>query len=130
MSTNFPRNNTLYKALLQLELRLLDPGVRGQRLLVAALLDDSFREFGKNARVYSKSEILDSLEAESLETEASAATPQPIRLEDFQVVALGEASALTTYRSVHGEVQALRSSVWVWREAQWRMLFHQGTRLP
>ncbi len=83
-----------------------------------ALLAEDFCEVGRSGRVYTRSQILEELAAEP---------ERAIRLENFAVVALGEAAALATYRTVHGDAQAYRSSVWVWREGRWQMRYHQGT---
>ena len=111
-------NRTLHDALLRLELQLLDPAIRKERAAVAALLADEFCEVGRSGRVYTKPQILDELASEP---------ERAMELEDFTVVALGETAALATYRSVHGDAKACRSSVWVWRDGRWQMLYHQGT---
>ncbi len=113
-------NRTLTQALLTLELLLLDPAVRGNRAAVAVLLAEEFREFGRSGRAYGKVETLDLLSAEP------EAAP-PITLDKFRAEPLGETAALVTYLSVHAEGRARRSSVWVWRDGRWQMLFHQGT---
>ena len=54
--------------------------------------------------------------------------------EDFREVPVARDTVLVTYvsRSVAGpgwKPPALRSSLWVRRDARWQLLFHQGTRL-
>ena len=114
-------NATLHAVLLALEQRLLDPIVRKQPAMAGALLAEEFREFGKGGRVYGKRKILALLAQEP---------EMAIAIEDFEVTRLSETSALATYRSVAAEGQARRSSVWVWREGCWLMIFHQGTLMP
>lgn len=114
-------NITLHNVLLALETRLLATAVRKQPTTAGALLAEEFREFGKSGRVYGKQQILELLAQEP---------EKAIHIEDFEVTLLGETSALTTYRSVSKEKQARRSSVWVWREGSWLMIFHQGTPIP
>ena len=111
-------NATLHYTLLVLERRLLDPFVRKQRAIVAAMLADEFREFGRSGRMYTKEEVLNALGSEH---------EQAIVIEDFAAASLGDAAALATYRSIHANCVARRSSVWVWRKGRWVMLFHQGT---
>ena len=112
------RNQTLHAALLALELRLLDPAVRKNRAAVDALLAEEFEECGRSGRRYDKTAILDLLAGEDEEATT---------LEQFRAVALGEAAALATYRTVDSRGAAWRSSVWVWRAGRWVMLYHQGT---
>lgn len=113
-------NATLHAVLLTQERRLLDPAIRRQRHLVAAMLAEEFREFGSSGRAYSKAQILDALQHEP---------EQRIELHDFAAVFVGEAAALATYRSAGPRGEALRSSLWVWREGQWLLAFHQGTAI-
>ena len=112
---------TLHHVLLALETGLLDPAVRRQPAAVGALLAEEFREFGKSGRVYSKQEILALLAQEP---------EKAIHMEDFEVTRLGETFTLATYKSVTAEGQARRSSLWMWREGCWLMIFHQGTPIP
>ncbi len=114
-------NETLAHILLALEERLLDPDVSKQPKAVAAMLAEDFREFGKSGRLYDRESILALLAAE---------VPQPIAVEEFRAQLLGSEAALATYvsRAADGK-QARRSSVWVYREGRWQMLFHQGTSI-
>ena len=112
---------TLHHTLLAQELRLLDPAVRRNRAEVAALLAPEFREVGRGGRSYSKEDILDRLAAEA---------PSVVAIEHFAVQLLGPEAALATYTSVHGSSRAYRSSVWVWREGRWLLVYHQGTAAP
>ncbi len=100
------------------ELALLDPHVRGDRAGVDALLASEFVEFGSSGRVLGRVEIIDALEAD----------PGGARhVADLSTRRLGADAVLVTYTLV-GEPGSLRSSVWVrGDDAQWRLLFHQGT---
>ena len=113
-------NQTLTHALYALELRLLDPSIRRNRAAVGALLAEEFHEFGRSGRAYGRAEILDLLAGEPVRA-------TPVGLEEFRAEPLGEAAALVTYRSTHADGEARRSSVWIWREGRWQMLFHQAT---
>jgi hypothetical protein len=115
-------NETLCHMLRTLEERLLDPEVRVDAGRVATLLADDFREFGKSGRVYDRKSILALLAAE---------VAQAITIEAFSAELLGPEAALATYisRTADGE-QSRRSSVWVYRQGRWQMLFHQGTAIP
>jgi hypothetical protein len=108
--------------LLALELQLMDPAFRRDRTAVSALLADGFREFGSSGRYWSREATLD-----LLATESDYTLPA---VEDFAVQSLSPAIALVTYRTVRPHLQSLRSSLWVLEHAQWRILFHQGTKIP
>ncbi len=109
----------------ELEASLLTNAVRKDAVRVAELLADEFCEFGSSGAVYTKAEILAFLhEEEEIQ----------IAMKEFACRSVAEGVALVTYRSeraeVGGEVIAtLRSSLWVWRDRRWQMMFHQGTRL-
>lgn len=105
-------------AVIDLERRLLDPDVRGNRAALAELLHDDFREFGASGRVYDRDEIIDALLAED-----GAATPRAF---DFQATRLGPDAVPLTYRT---ESPSLRTSVWMrGGDGTWRVLHHHGTR--
>jgi len=119
-----------------LENFLFDPVARRDIAAVSDLLAEEFREFGSSGRVYTKLDILAELAIEQ---------PVVITLTDFTCQLVSEGVALVTYKSLSSHenrapTQALRSSLWVLRsvarqfvrepggDAQWQMLFHQGTR--
>jgi hypothetical protein len=111
--------------LLELEASLLTNAVRKDRVRVSKLLAEEFREFGRSGTVYTKAAILNFLQEE-----------QEIRvaMREFACQFVSEGVALVTYRSERLEpggeaIQALRSSLWVWRDKRWQMMFHQGTPL-
>ena len=109
----------------ELEASLLKNEVRKNASRVSELLADEFREFGRSGTVYTKAEILNFLGAEE---------ESLIAMEEFACQPVAEGVALVTYRTERTEpggetVRALRSSLWVWREERWQMVFHQGTAL-
>ncbi|WP_295842665.1 DUF4440 domain-containing protein [uncultured Xanthomonas sp.] len=115
------------RALIALELELLEPAVRASAERVAELLDDAFVEFGASGRRFDKSAVLQALAAESGDFR--------YRAFDIDVQLLEPELAHVRYRSERngcGEPprQALRSSLWQYRDGRWRMLFHQGTPIP
>jgi hypothetical protein len=107
----------------QLEEDLFRPEVRNNPEKTSAYLAEEFREFGSSGRIYTKAEILAELSSES---------PRTITLDSFQCEALAPDVALVTYRSTRTialgiPVHANRSSLWMFRQGRWQMLFHQGT---
>lgn len=106
-----------------LEEELLVPDVRKSARLTE-LLDDAFIEFGSSGSIYTKNDLVATLQAESPVTQSTS---------DFKVTSLAPDVALLTYkihRHSQPAVQTLRSSVWRRAKGQWKMIFHQGTIAP
>ncbi len=114
------------RALVALELELLEPAVRASAARVAELLDEAFVEFGAPGRCFDKPAVLQALPAES--------GAFRYRAFDMRAQLLAPELAHLRYRERSGggepPRQALRSSLWRYRDGQWRMLFHQGTPIP
>lgn len=103
-----------------LEEELLVPTVRKSTRLTE-LLADEFVEFGSSGRIYTKSDLVAVLQAES---------PAAQTTSDFKVTFLAPDVALLTYkilRHCQPAVQTLRSSVWRRAKGNWQMVFHQAT---
>ncbi|MCW2037938.1 MULTISPECIES: nuclear transport factor 2 family protein [Xanthomonas] len=113
----------LLTQLRDLELRLLDPQVRGAAAELETLLDPAFVEFGASGRCYTRAEVIAAL--------TTSAVVADYVTDDFSCVLLVPQLAQLRYRTrVHadGVVRcALRSSLWRLDGARWRMLFHQAT---
>jgi hypothetical protein len=109
-----------------LEQALQSPEVRASSEAVAALLAESFVEFGSSGKIYDKAVVVDALEKET--SPANSSLPE---MRDFAAQALGPDTVLVTYRSVRldgaNERSVLRSSIWTRIGDTWQMLFHQGT---
>lgn len=126
MSGDRDRNDPGCAHLRACEEALLDAAVRRDRGRVAALLTDDFREFGSSGKVWPREEILELLANE---------TYQPATMEDFRCAWIAEGVALVTYLTVRIDPElgqtytALRSSLWTKASGEWRMRFHQGTKI-
>ena len=112
-------------ALRALEERLAMPAASESRESLALILAAEFREFGSSGRTFERSSVLDALVA--------GGRPQ-LKFEGFKTTPIRDGVTLVTYvaRSIAGpgwKQPSLRSSLWVWRDARWQMIFHQGTRL-
>ena len=111
----------LAQELLQsLERSLLEPSVRKSER-VQELLADQFVEFGSSGEVFSKSQVMAMLQAES--SVAVSASEFTVQFPSSEV-------ALVTYRACRaGEppTHTLRSSIWKRVQGRWQMVFHQGT---
>lgn len=104
------------------ELELLDPATRSDSKRLADLLHDDFVEFGSSGTVYEKQMLIEMMSDER---------PAPVMVRDFSVRRLGADTALVTYRTVGQSGQeARRSSIWIRDASGWRLVFHQGTRIP
>lgn len=115
---------TVDEQLRQWEEHLLQPSVRSNPTAVLRLLADDFREFGSSGRVFDRQQIVEALQTETF---------SELSISDFRTHALTTDVVLVTYRaSRHGEPGqppsiSLRSSLWVQRDGQWQIIFHQGT---
>jgi hypothetical protein len=118
----FGRSHPWQAELENLEMQLLDPDVRSNKDALERLLHDDFIEFGSSGRVYQKRMLIDMVTSEE---------HARVIIRDFAIRQLSEGTALVTYRSVgQAGQEARRSSVWVNQEGRWRLVFHQGTRIP
>ncbi|WP_285767410.1 DUF4440 domain-containing protein [Peribacillus sp. SI8-4] len=110
---------SLYKHLLQLEEKLLQPEIRTSQTELEQLLADDFFEFGSSGKVLYKDGGIG---------EAGIGEVK-MTLSDFETHPLSEEIVLATYL-VFNEVNerySLRSSIWKFTDGSWKMLFHQGT---
>jgi ribonuclease HI len=107
------------KAVVELELLLLQPVVRRDPARIMALVHQDFAEYGSSGRVRDRSSITDTV-AEAVE---------PIQARDVRAHRLGPDAFLVTYRSEDAGRVALRSSTWLRHGGEWLLRFHQGTLL-
>jgi hypothetical protein len=116
----------LAEHLLALELELLTNATRKDPARLSELLTHDFREFGSSGRVFSKKEITLALQQE---------LPVSLSIANFEMRLLADGVALVTYQSVKEQgdgppATALRSSIWIRTASDWKMIFHQGTKIP
>ena len=86
------------------------------------LLSDNFFEFGSSGKVLYKDEDI---------SEATLGIVK-MTMSDFEIHSLSEEIVLATYR-IYNELNnqhSLRSSIWKLVDGQWKMHFHQGTKIP
>jgi hypothetical protein len=107
---------------LHLETQLMDPEFRKDSAKVSEQLADDFREFGSSGRHWTRQEILD-----LLATEPTYSAPE---IEDFRIQKIASDVVLVTYRARRVDTATLRSSIWIYRDEKWQILFHQGTKIP
>ena len=114
--------SALKRHLFQLENKLLLPEIRTSKEEVMNLLSDNFFEFGSSGKVLYKDEDI---------SEATLGIVK-MTMSDFEIHSLSEEIVLATYR-IYNELNnqhSLRSSIWKVVGGQWKMHFHQGTKIP
>ncbi|MEO0425629.1 MAG: DUF4440 domain-containing protein [Pseudomonadota bacterium] len=120
-----PGEDPLLVELRELEQSLHQPEVRADTEKLKSLLHESFVEFGRSGRVFSKADILTELTTES--------RPSRVVSQEFALEHLAEGIALLTYRSAHVDTQGqsarhtLRATLWQRTPLGWQARFHQGT---
>ena len=83
------------------------------------LLSDNFFEFGSSGKVLYKDEDI-------------SLGIVKMTMSDYEIHSLSEEIVLATYR-IYNELNnqhSLRSSIWKLVDGQWKMHFHQGTKIP
>lgn len=115
------KENDLTEHIRQLEEQLLKPEIRSSKIELTKLLAEGFFEFGSSGRVLYKDE----------EIEEAGIGIVKMKLSDFEVHAISDDVALATYRIFNEmtEQHSLRSSIWKRKEDEWKMVFHQGTKI-
>ncbi len=107
-----------------LEMLLLKPDVRKSLKMLSKILADDFVEYGSSGKVYSKKEIINELQSE---------TVHKLKLTGFKLRELGENHYLVTYKAVKEEGgqkhYSLRCSIWIKIKDEYQMIFHQGTKI-
>lgn len=114
--------SALKRHLFQLENKLLLPEIRTSKEDVMNILSDNFFEFGSSGKVLYKDEDI---------SEATLGIVK-MTMSDFEIHSLSEEIVLATYR-IYNELNnqhSLRSSIWKLVDGQWKMHFHQGTKIP
>ena len=108
------------------EQALLTEAVRASREALDALLADDFMEIASTGVSFGKAAVVDRLpqEAGSVAFECKEFTERPV----------ADGVVVVTYRAtvVRNGIRtaSMRASLWRREPTGWRMVFHQGTRLP
>ena len=115
--------------LIQAEQEIVAAQTRRDFSAVEALLADDFKEIGSSGRFFSKADTLRAIgEVQILDC----------TFDQFQFLPVNDECVILTYMATARRGQdgkehvnrAWRSSTWVHRQGQWRVLFHQATPLP
>jgi hypothetical protein len=101
-----------------LEERLFHPDREPDRAALIPLLAEDFQEFCTSGRIMNRQQVIDALLVSS---------PHAATISYFYVNVLAPNVALATYHVTTALYVSHRSSLWVFRENRWQLLFHQGT---
>lgn len=110
----------MYQTIYKLELSLLESGIRHSPAQLEKLIADEFTEFGSSGRVYSKPDLLKSLPSEE---------SREFIVTDFEIRELSQHVILAMYKTIEEGAVSLRSSIWKQYNDEWKMIFHQGTKV-
>ena len=112
--------------ILALEEKLLNPEVRCSKQKLEELLDEEFIEFcsSGNIYIYNQEKVID--------TEINLETTN-WKILEFNIKWISKECILATYKlakdSTVTKEYSLRSSIWKKQGHQWKMIFHQGTKI-
>jgi hypothetical protein len=110
----------------QFEHQLLTSAIPHNATEISLLLADEFREFGSSGKTFSKAEIISHLQSEGT---------VHLSLHGFEAYPISDQAFVVTFRAVKevpglAPIESLRSSLWIYRDGRWQVLFHQGTKVP
>jgi hypothetical protein len=112
------KTSELQEHLYTLEERLFHPDREADRTTLVPVFADEYKEFCATGRIYNRDHTVDVLLTHD---------PHPTTIRNYYVMPLGKDAALATYRASSTHGVSHRSSVWVFREDRWQLLFHQST---
>jgi len=118
---------TLEQHIKQLEERLLHEDARSNPALLDELLGEEFEEIGVAGRITSRDQVIDWLVNKDKNTKWSLDHFQIRELAPTIIVCLYKATKIDTKEST--VISSMRSSIWQLFGDQWKIVFHQGTRI-
>jgi ribonuclease HI len=107
--------------ILRLEASLNTVEVRAAPDAVLAILDEGFVEIDSKGRIWDGAGV----------AEALSLNPKPHdgEMESVRVLRISDDVQLLTYSSPSGDFTNRHTSVWVRKDGEWRVVFHQQTRV-
>jgi len=111
-------------AVIERELSLLTPEVRGSSDQLEEMLDPDFGEIGKSGRLWTRSEMIEALVADT------DREPHSINVSEMSGRTVSSGLVLLTYITEVEGRRTRRSSLWRQSTKGWRVLHHQGTPVP
>jgi hypothetical protein len=106
------------------ELELLEPAVRGSRARLEDLMHPDFVEIGAGGDRWDRETIV------ALLSGLGPSAHAPIDVADVRASRVTDDVVLVVYETAHAGERAARSTVWRREGERWRAVFHQGTALP
>jgi hypothetical protein len=113
--------------LIKNERALLTYEVRRSPERLRALISDDFREIGASGVYFGLAEVLENLPQNAPNWSAVAQNFECHQLSDTIVQVVFQ--CVITHDAGSDPVYSLRSSIWRLEEGQWKMVFHQGTKV-
>jgi hypothetical protein len=117
--------NNIENHIKELEERLLHTDVRENSIIVTELLSDDFEEVGSDGKISSREEVIEWLVNKEENVRWS--------LNDFRIKELSPDLIVATYIAVKdnqpNSSRSIRSSIWKKYSDNWKMIFHQGTKI-
>src|SRR5258705_4160050 len=110
-------NPELQDHLYYLEERLLHPDRERDRTTLIPLFSQEYKEFCISGRIFNRQQVIDAL---------LKSAPRPATISNYYVEPLAANAALATYRATTALVVSNRSSLWIFRDNRWQLLFHHG----
>jgi len=108
----------LHNMILDYEKEFFDPTFCVDTQALKERMDANYLEYGQTGTIYHRDETIDHL---------SQVKKQLVKIHDFHLEMLCKCCCIAHYRSENNGKQALRTSIWVEIDQQWKLKFHQGT---
>jgi hypothetical protein len=109
----------------ELEERLLHTDVRKNSIILTELLSDDFEEVGSDGKISTREEVIEWLINKEKNIKWS--------LNDFRIKELSPELIVATYIAIKdnqsNSTRSIRSSIWKNFSGNWKMIFHQGTKI-
>jgi hypothetical protein len=113
-------NEEIKNRLVSFEIELHKDSVRTDAKKLDELLDDEFFEIGTSGNTYAKKDIVERLPSES---------SYEIKSFDFDVREIAKNVIQIFYKAEADGRKSSRSSIWIKKDSNWKMVFHQGTKI-
>ncbi len=117
--------NNIKNHIKELEERLLHTDIRKNSTILTELLSDDFEEIGSDGKISTREEVIEWLVNKEKNIKWS--------LNNFRIKELSPELILATYIAIKKNQSnssgSIRSSIWKKFAGNWKMIFHQGTKI-
>jgi len=118
-----PEDSAVFRELERREPLFHRPELGTSRAHFEAMTEPEFWEVGASGRIYSREEVLRTLD----ERYANGPDPDAWEKRDFACSEIARDLYLVTYTLLQGARVSRRATLWRLREGAWRIVYHQGT---